>query len=1064
MNQMNLSVESHREFYRQRVNPHVDKAYTDLDMFYERSRCDEGSRWRGYGFKSTDAGMDLTLKHGQFRIRSVWRSDVDSSVSTPTCTNTIDSWMEKKVFKCSSNSGYIQRKCGSASWKTAKICQQTCYDVGLGYEGDDCSGGWSKYATQELNIFICSVEEAVGGKVELSQDENCKTKRYMRNPAVFVRDAVNFVDTSLMFEYSPGLADVIFLANATSSCDFANMSAILHEGKYYVHDPRMALQENTMDRPQTSSPKACVPKNVFNKDGCLLQPVTFQGCPFVCGSPGEISNVGKEGHQFSMITRDRNVQGGAGPDRNFDHGYGRTMSSSLVKTTIWTMKALHAKDQLRQRTAWALSQIVVVGIPGIQSEDSYSEAMLNFYDIFVRHAFGNFRDILQEVTYSPIMGKYLTYHESRSYDSKRSHPDENYAREIMKLFTIGVNKLHGNGSVIVDDNGVPAPAYSNDNIMDFARVFTGFRQQPLRGNIEVGLNLKENNIDPMKMVPHWHDKYPKPDLDGNYLGDGHPLCSDLRKHAFLAKGANYELLGYSYKGDVYVPSPSSGLYRVLSASNLTVTLEEDLQCEGVECGFETVGVVQAGELFYEYVAPRCVHLFIYNGRSVVDRHLRNPTCVDSESPVAEFACCTGCTDTPTREMQKQNITCSNAETNWLTGKGEPLMFDKFCNKKKHWRKKKYCQLTCWNNDKRGEDKLAYEGDDCSAGRYNETLMCDSQLKRVRLVTAREHCETFGMSLCSTQPLASCSDSESRLWTEKACSISVHVHADGKISSHTVHHEQNRFTVSWGMNGTAPAGDYQAKVSLQQVFNELPSKAALLAKLKIGAFHPASSCSQSCDGEVKAYTRSTGVFDEDTIFECEGRFYKNVESIVQVGNWSFRNPPVFVRPGILGVDNSEAAIQRAMSGEVESLIDHLFHHPNTPVNVGTKLIQRFVTSNPSSAYVEAVANAFKTGSHDGVQYSGQYGDLGASIAAILLHPAARTQTGKENGLLREPMLKLVHFMRSMNYEDAKRWPVVFKNLENAIGQFPYKSPTVFNYFSHDFMPAHFTDSSKGEPEQ
>merc|ERR1712032_721499 len=114
-------------------------------------------------------GLALRLKHGQFKINSAWRSDVDPSVSAPTCTNAGDSWMTKKGLTCSGDSRYTQKRCGSAIWKPAKICQQTCYDLGLGYDGDDCSGGWSKYATQQLKAFICSVEEAVGGKVELSQ-------------------------------------------------------------------------------------------------------------------------------------------------------------------------------------------------------------------------------------------------------------------------------------------------------------------------------------------------------------------------------------------------------------------------------------------------------------------------------------------------------------------------------------------------------------------------------------------------------------------------------------------------------------------------------------------------------------------------------------------------------------------------------------------------------------------------------------------------------------------------------------------------------------------------------
>merc|ERR1711933_328882 len=104
------------------------------------------------------------------------------------------------------------------------------------------------------------------------------------------------------------------------------------------------------------------------------------------------------------------------------------------------MKALTAEDQLRQRAAWALSQIFVVSAQGFGNNE-FTELWLNFYDIFVRNSFGNFRDVLREVTYSPIMGDYLTYEGNRAFDNLASFPDENYAREIMQLFTIGLWKL-----------------------------------------------------------------------------------------------------------------------------------------------------------------------------------------------------------------------------------------------------------------------------------------------------------------------------------------------------------------------------------------------------------------------------------------------------------------------------------------------------------------------------------------------------------------------------------------------------------------------------------------------
>ena len=88
------------------------------------------------------------------------------------------------------------------------------------------------------------------------------------------------------------------------------------------------------------------------------------------------------------------------------------------------------------------------------------------------------------------------------------------------------------------------------------------------------------------------------------------------------------------------------------------------------------------------------------------------------------------------------------------------------------------------------------------------------------------------------------------------------------------------------------------------------------------------------------------------------------------------------------DDANAELQ--VHAEVSNLIDHLFHHSNTPVFVGKRLIQRFATSNPSGRYIRAVGDAFKSGTYDGVVYNGIYGDLAATIAAVLLHPEARIQ--------------------------------------------------------------------------
>ena len=134
------------------------------------------------------------------------------------------------------------------------------------------------------------------------------------------------------------------------------------------------------------------------------------------------------------------------------------------------------QDQLRQRVAFALSQIFVVSSAGVVGE--YPKGLVSYYDTLVRGAFGNFRQLLQDVTLHPMMGTYLTYIGNRKerFDSTgkpTQAPDENYAREVMQLFTIGLEQLNLDGTPKKDAGDRPIPTYSNDDVIGLARVFTG---------------------------------------------------------------------------------------------------------------------------------------------------------------------------------------------------------------------------------------------------------------------------------------------------------------------------------------------------------------------------------------------------------------------------------------------------------------------------------------------------------------------------------------------------------------------------------------------------------------
>ena len=139
----------------------------------------------------------------------------------------------------------------------------------------------------------------------------------------------------------------------------------------------------------------------------------------------------------------------------------------------WWDGAISAEDQLRQRMAFALSQILVVSAePGSLATRPLTVAQ--FADVLNTHALGNYRTILEEATYAPAMSLYLTYFQNSKGDRETgSVPDENYAREIMQLFTIGLTKLNMDGTPILDEAGNEIETYDNADVSGLARVFTG---------------------------------------------------------------------------------------------------------------------------------------------------------------------------------------------------------------------------------------------------------------------------------------------------------------------------------------------------------------------------------------------------------------------------------------------------------------------------------------------------------------------------------------------------------------------------------------------------------------
>ena len=149
---------------------------------------------------------------------------------------------------------------------------------------------------------------------------------------------------------------------------------------------------------------------------------------------------------------------------------GETLTLDDHSHLFWE-SMITADDQLRQRMVFALSQIVVAS-DGAGGSDTRSTAY--YIDVLSENAFGNYRDVLEGVTFTPVMSRWLTYLRNRKGDPVTGRmPDENCAREIMQLFSIGLIELNMDGTPRLDASGQAIETYDNDDVIGLARVFTG---------------------------------------------------------------------------------------------------------------------------------------------------------------------------------------------------------------------------------------------------------------------------------------------------------------------------------------------------------------------------------------------------------------------------------------------------------------------------------------------------------------------------------------------------------------------------------------------------------------
>lgn len=197
---------------------------------------------------------------------------------------------------------------------------------------------------------------------------------------------------------------------------------------------------------------------------------------------------------------------------------------SVPREVAWWQIVIENDDQLRQRVAFALSQILVVGDrSSLISGSQYGVA--SYYDMLAGHAFGNYRDLLEDVTLHPIMGLFLSMVRSqRPHTVLNIRPDENYARELLQLFTIGVHELNLDGTKVLDAQGAPIPTYDQADIENLARVFTGWNFERIGWTEWFGFSDRTKPMEPWAV---YHDDGEKVLLDGTVLPSGQDAQTDL---------------------------------------------------------------------------------------------------------------------------------------------------------------------------------------------------------------------------------------------------------------------------------------------------------------------------------------------------------------------------------------------------------------------------------------------------------------------------------------------------------------------------------------------------------
>jgi uncharacterized protein (DUF1800 family) len=341
---------------------------------------------------------------------------------------------------------------------------------------------------------------------------------YLSDPAELIFDisaATPQADGSYLWNFTP-----------MGPLAVADIAEIIREGKASILIQTSAYPNGeingyftAVDGSQTFTPPP-TPPSWADDSGTTNGAVRFLNQATFGASPTDIAAVQSMGYsnwlanQFSLPVTHHLPYVLANPNADPTDPY-----QSYLTFAAWWKNSVTAPDQLRQRVAFALSEILVISENGALV--NHATALSSYYDTLLDNAFGNFRTLLEKVTLHPAMGIYLNMlGNTAGSEITGLHADENYAREIQQLFSIGLNREWPDGTLILNGDGNLVPTYNQNVIMGFASVFTGwtyYQSNQANGRLPVNFYPPANYTNSMVLVPTHHELGTKLLLDNVVL-------------------------------------------------------------------------------------------------------------------------------------------------------------------------------------------------------------------------------------------------------------------------------------------------------------------------------------------------------------------------------------------------------------------------------------------------------------------------------------------------------------------------------------------------------------------